>query len=293
MEQLIERCCGLDVHRDTVAACVRVPGPSGRRAQTVQTFGTTAANLLALRDWLEAQGVTHVAMESTGVYWRSVYYVFEEGFTCLLVNAAHLKHVPGRKTDVQDCAWIAQVLEHGLVRGSFVPPAPIRELRTSPIQCYSAHVPFRARLHYPWHPACGTDVDVQYREVRRGGEVVLICRVADDTAAVIPAWMFDPGRCAGMAIGMSRASVAALEQIRIILGKLGCDGPATATDAWSQEAADEADTRVAPDPSPDDAVVTAAASAVHHGARSGGTRRRRRARPPAAGGGAARAGGRR
>jgi transposase len=135
MEQLIERCCGLDVHRDTVAACVRVPGPSGRRAQTVQTFGTTAANLLALRDWLEAQGVTHVAMESTGVYWRSVYYVFEEGFTCLLVNAAHLKHVPGRKTDVQDCAWIAQVLEHGLVRGSFVPPAPIRELRdlTSPV----------------------------------------------------------------------------------------------------------------------------------------------------------------
>ena len=135
MEQLIERCCGLDVHRDTVAACVRVPGPSGRRAQTVQTFGTTAANLLALRDWLEAQGVTHVAMESTGVYWRPVYYVLEEGFTCLLVNAAHLKHVLGRKTDVQDCAWIAQVLEHGLLRGSFVPPAPIRELRdlTDPV----------------------------------------------------------------------------------------------------------------------------------------------------------------
>jgi transposase len=129
MERLIERCCGLDVHRDTVAACVRAPGPGGRQAQTVQTFGTTAADLLALRDWLEAQGVTHVAMESTGVYWKPVYYVLEEGFTCLLVNAAHLKHVPGRKTDVRDCAWIAQVLEHGLVRGSFVPPAPIRELR--------------------------------------------------------------------------------------------------------------------------------------------------------------------
>jgi transposase len=129
MERLIERCCGLDVHRDTVAACVRAPGPGGRQAQTVQTFGTTAADLLALRDWLEVQGVTHVAMESTGVYWKPVYYVLEEGFTCLLVNAAHLKHVPGRKTDVRDCAWIAQVLEHGLVRGSFVPPAPIRELR--------------------------------------------------------------------------------------------------------------------------------------------------------------------
>jgi transposase len=129
MEQLIERCCGLDVHRDTVAACVRVPGSGGRRTQMVQTFGTTAAHLLALRDWLEAHGVTHVAMESTGVYWKPIYYVLEEGFTCVLINAAHLRHVPGRKTDVQDCMWIAQVLEHGLVRGSFVPPAPIRELR--------------------------------------------------------------------------------------------------------------------------------------------------------------------
>jgi transposase len=78
---------------------------------------------------LEVQGVTHVAMESTGVYWKPVYYVLEEGFTCLLVNAAHLKHVPGRKTDVLDCVWIAQVLEHGLLRGSFVPPAPLRDLR--------------------------------------------------------------------------------------------------------------------------------------------------------------------
>jgi transposase len=78
---------------------------------------------------LEAQGVTHVAMESTGVYWKPVFYVLEEAFTCLLVNAAHIKQVPGRKTDVLDCIWIAQLLEHGLLRGSFVPPAPIRELR--------------------------------------------------------------------------------------------------------------------------------------------------------------------
>lgn len=129
MEQMIERCAGLDVHKATVVACVRVPGPRGGRAQHVETFGTTAAALLALRDWLEAHGVTHVAMESTGVYWKPVYYVLEERFTCLVVNAAHLKHVPGRKTDVQDSVWIAQVLEHGLLRGSFVPPAPIRELR--------------------------------------------------------------------------------------------------------------------------------------------------------------------
>jgi transposase len=129
MERLIERVCGLDVHKETVAACVRVPGSKGTREQHIQTFGTTAAELLALRDWLEAHGVTHVAMESTGVYWKPIYYVLEERFTCLLVNAAHVKQVPGRKTDVKDCVWIAQLLEHGLLRGSFVPPAPIRELR--------------------------------------------------------------------------------------------------------------------------------------------------------------------
>jgi transposase len=129
MERLIERCCGLDVHRDTVAACVRVPGAHGQREQHVRTFGTTTAELLVLRDWLEAHGVTHIAMESTGVYWKPVFYVLEEAVTCLLVNAAHIKQVPGRKTDVLDCIWIAQLLEHGLLRGSFVPPAPIRELR--------------------------------------------------------------------------------------------------------------------------------------------------------------------
>jgi transposase len=129
MEQVFERVCGLDVHKATIAACVRVPDAQGRRVQYVQTFGTTTADLLALRDWLEAHGVIHVAMESTGVYWKPVYYVLEERATCLLVNAAHVKRVPGRKTDVQDCAWLAQLLEHGLLRGSFVPPAPIRELR--------------------------------------------------------------------------------------------------------------------------------------------------------------------
>src|SRR5712691_1695175 len=129
MEQMVERCCGLDVHKKTVAACVRVPRQAGARAQHVRTFGTTAAELLTLRDWLQAHGVTHVAMESTGVYWKPIYYVLEDAFACLLVNAAHIKRVPGRKTDVQDCIWIAELLEHGLLRGSFVPPAPIRELR--------------------------------------------------------------------------------------------------------------------------------------------------------------------
>jgi transposase len=129
MEQLVERCSGLDVLKKSVAACVRVPGPGGARAQHVRTFGTTAAELLTLRDWLEAHGVTHVAMESTGVYWKPIFYVLEEAFACVLANAAHIAQVPGRKTDVKDCVWIAQLLEHGLIRASFVPPPPLRELR--------------------------------------------------------------------------------------------------------------------------------------------------------------------
>lgn len=129
MEQILQRCCGLDVAQKTVAACVRVPGPAGRREQHIRTFGTMTADLLALRDWLGAHGVTHVAMESTGVYWKPIYYLLEDAFTVLLVNAAHMKNVPGRKTDIADCAWIAELLEHGLLRGSFVPPPAIRELR--------------------------------------------------------------------------------------------------------------------------------------------------------------------
>jgi len=129
MERVVERGCGLDVHKKSIAACVRIPDERGQRRQQVRTFGTVAAELLALRDWLEVHGVTHVAMESTGAYWKPIYYVLEEAFTCVLVNPVHMAQVPGRKTDVQDCVWIAQLLEHGLLRGSFVPPTPIRELR--------------------------------------------------------------------------------------------------------------------------------------------------------------------
>ncbi|MGH8566384.1 MAG: IS110 family transposase [Gammaproteobacteria bacterium] len=129
MERLIERCAGLDVHKDTVAACVRFPGPSGERAEEIRTFGTTTAELLVLRDWLVAHGVTVVGMESTGIYWRPVYYLLEDDLECWLLNARHLRNVPGRKTDVADASWICQLTEHGLVRPSFVPPKPIRELR--------------------------------------------------------------------------------------------------------------------------------------------------------------------
>ena len=129
MDLVVERCAGLDVHKDTVVACVRVPGAGRRREQTIVTFGTTTTQLLALRDWLVANGVTLVGMESTGVYWKPVYFVLEEVVECWVLNAQHLRNVPGRKTDVADAAWICQLVEHGLVRPSFVPPRPIRELR--------------------------------------------------------------------------------------------------------------------------------------------------------------------
>lgn len=129
MDQLIDRVAGLDVHKATVVATVRTPAADGSRASRTETFGTMTADLIALRDWLHAHGVTHVALESTGVYWKPIYYVLEDAFQLLLINMLELKHVPGRKTDVKDSEWLAQLLECGLLRASFVPPPPIRELR--------------------------------------------------------------------------------------------------------------------------------------------------------------------
>jgi transposase len=130
VELLVARCAGLDVAKDEVVACVRVPDGRGGRAQELRTFQTFTAGLEALADWLAAERVTQVVMEATGQYWKPVWYVLEEaGFELMLVNARHVKILPGRKTDVADAAWLAELLEHGLLRGSFVPPAPIRELR--------------------------------------------------------------------------------------------------------------------------------------------------------------------
>jgi len=128
METIFERVAGLDVHKAQVTACVRVPAGSGRRE--VAEFATTVRGLVALRDWLEAHHVTNVAMEATGVYWQPVWHVLEDAFELMLVNARHVKQVPGRKTDVSDAAWICQLMEAGLLRGSFVPPKPQRALRT-------------------------------------------------------------------------------------------------------------------------------------------------------------------
>jgi transposase len=130
VDLIVERCAGLDVAKDEVVACVRSPGASGRRRQEIRTFATFSGELARLADWLAAQGVTQVVMEATGQYWKPVWYVLEErGFQLLLVNARHVKILPGRKTDVADAAWLAELLEHGLLRGSFVPPPAIRELR--------------------------------------------------------------------------------------------------------------------------------------------------------------------
>lgn len=127
MQVLYPRCAGLDVHKDNVVARVRcVSEPT---ADKVKSFATTTGALIELQEWLSAHAVTHVAMEATGVYWKPVWHLLEGHFELVLANAQHIRNVPGRKTDVNDASWIADLLAHGLIRSSFVPPAPIQELR--------------------------------------------------------------------------------------------------------------------------------------------------------------------
>jgi transposase len=129
MQVVHERCGGLDVHKKVILACALWFDEQGRKQQEVRSFGTVSAELLRLADWLKGHGVTHVAMEATGVYWRPVWAVLEGQFELMLVNPQHMKALPGRKTDVKDCEWLADLLQHGLVRGSFVPASPIQDLR--------------------------------------------------------------------------------------------------------------------------------------------------------------------
>src|SRR3954471_2362939 len=128
-EAVFERVAGLDVHKSQVTACVRVPDTAGKRVAQLAQFSTTVAGLLALADWLKAFGVTHVAMEATGVYWLPVWHILEDDFELMLCNARHVKNVPGRKTDMSDAQWLCQLMEAGLLRGSFVAPKPQRRLR--------------------------------------------------------------------------------------------------------------------------------------------------------------------
>jgi transposase len=129
MDVIHERCAGIDVSKTDVKVCLRLPAAGKRRRSEVRVFSTMTRDLLAMKDWLLEQGVTLVGMEATGVYWKPVFYVLEHDMECWLLNARHMKGFPGRKTDVADSEWIAKLLEHGLVRPSFVPPQPIRELR--------------------------------------------------------------------------------------------------------------------------------------------------------------------
>jgi transposase len=128
VELLYKRCAGLDVHQKTVVACTRI-AEGGKVGEEVRTFDTTTKGLLDLAAWLESEGCTHVGMEATGVYWKPVWHLLEGKFELVLANAAHIRNVPGRKSDVQDAVWIADLLAHGLIRASFVPPTPIQDLR--------------------------------------------------------------------------------------------------------------------------------------------------------------------
>ena len=129
MQVLYERCAGLDVHQKSVVVTIMLTAASGHSTKLTRTFGTMTADLLSLDSWLEEQQVEQLAMESTGVYWYPIYNLLEEGRTVLLVNPQHIKAAPGRKTDVRDSEWLADLLRHGLLSPSFIPPKPIRELR--------------------------------------------------------------------------------------------------------------------------------------------------------------------
>jgi transposase len=205
MDVLYPTCAGLDVHQRTVVACV-LAGPGRRPTRTVETFSTMTADLLRLSDWLTTHGVTHVAMESTGVYWQPIWNVLEGSFTLLLVNAQHIKAGPGRKTDVRDCEWIADLLRHGLVRSSFVPPPAQRalrevtRLRTSRVQMRVAESNRLLKT-------------LERANIKLGGVVSDILGVsARQMLAAIVAGDTDPALLADLAKGKLRHKLPELEQ---------------------------------------------------------------------------------
>jgi transposase len=206
METVVERVGALDVHKAQLTAAVRVPGLDGVRVQEVAEFKTTVRELLALRDWLKAHGVTQVAMEATGVYWKPVWAILEDEFDCLLVNARHVKQVPGRKTDVTDAAWLSQLLEAGLLRRSFVPPKPIRELRNL-TRYRKAQIRERQREANRLHKILedtGIKLDCVATDILGvSGRAMLEALVAGTT---------DPGLLAELAKGRLRAKLPALRE---------------------------------------------------------------------------------
>jgi transposase len=206
METIYERCAALDVHKAQVTACVRVPGPGRARSQQVAEFATTVSGLMALSDWLAAHRVREVAMEATGVYWKPVWAVLEEPFECILVNARHVKQVPGRKTDISDAAWLAQLMEAGLLRASFVPPAPIRALRDL-TRYRKTQIKERSREANRLHKALedtGIKLDCVASDLLgASGRAMLEALVAGTT---------DPALLADLARGRLRAKLPALRE---------------------------------------------------------------------------------
>jgi len=206
MEVIVERAAALDVHKAQVTACVRVPGEGGAREQEVVQFQTTVRGLLTLRDWLKAHRVRQVAMEATGVYWKPVWAVLEDDFELLLVNARHVKQVPGRKTDVSDAAWLCQLLEAGLLRASFVPPKPIRQLRQL-TRYRKALIKERQREANRLHKALedtGIKLDCVASDILgKSGRAMLDALVSGTT---------DPEVLADLARGKLRAKIPALRE---------------------------------------------------------------------------------
>ncbi len=213
METLYERCCGLDLHKRTVVACLVTPGPNGQAHKEIRTFGTVTGELLALGDWLAAAGCTHVAMEGTGVYWKPVYNLLEDRFVLVLANAQHIKAVPGRKTDVRDCEWIADLLRHGLLRASFVPDRAQRELReltryrTSLVQERADEV---NRLQKTLEGANIKLASVATNVLGASGRAILTALVAGETDTLV---------LAGLARGSLVQKTAALRQA--LTGRMG------------------------------------------------------------------------
>ena len=213
MDVVYERCCGLDIHKKLVVACVLVPGKGRKAHKDVRTFGTMTEDLLALADWLAGHGVTHVAMESTGVYWKPIWNLLEDRFELLLVNARHLKAVPGRKTDVKDSQWIAEPLRHGLLKASFVPDRPRRELReltryrAALLQDRAAEV---NRLQQTLEGANIKLAAVATDVLGKSGREILEALVAGDTAAAA---------LAQLAKGRLREKIPQLE--RALAGRVG------------------------------------------------------------------------
>jgi transposase len=206
MELLYDRVAGLDVHRDSVAACVRLPGPRGGAVTDKQRFKTTTAGLGRLAGWLAQRQVALVAMEATGVYWKGVYYALERDFAVWLCNAHHVKNVPGRKTDMSDAEWLADVAAHGMVRPSFVPPPPIRELREltryrkTQIDARAAEI---QRLEKVLQDAGIKLTSVASKVLTQSGRAMVEALIAGER---------DPARLAALAKGKLRPRIAELTE---------------------------------------------------------------------------------